>query len=218
MNLSLLATICLSLVMLAGGGDATDPETGVGLVPGAAGAKGDLEFHAGPIRFFSSPTSGESYWYMTYEVVNRGQANEIWAPRFELLEDGGRVLRSGRDVPPEVREELLRLVQPRAADENAKYEDQFSVLGPIMPGDSGSKNGVVVWIAGHPDPAQHLRTSSLTLFIRGISRATTVVNDPVTGKPVTLYRQLHREYSVPGDHTLRGAKPATIVSEEWIER
>ncbi len=217
MNLSLLATISLSLLM-GFQGDAGDTETGVGLVQGAPGATRDLEFHAGPIRFYSSPTSGEAYWYMTYEVVNRGKSNEIWAPRFELLEDGGRVLRSGRDVPPEIREELLQLVQPRSADGNAKIEDQFSVLGPIMPGDSGAKNGVVIWIAGHPDPAQHLRTSSLTLFIRGISRETTVVNDPLTGKPVTLYRQLHREYSVPGDHTLRGTNAARLVSQEWIDR
>ncbi|MSR18600.1 MAG: hypothetical protein EXS00_05440 [Phycisphaerales bacterium] len=203
-----LGMLALASSLVSADGD------GVGKVRAAPGASQDLTMQSGPLRFFfdaegdngEGQPQGRGYWYLTYTVINGTAEEQIWAPRFDLFDDDGRILRSGRDVSREVTTAILEKIG------DPLMHDQFQVLGTLLPGQEHARSGLVVWVA---DP---LEATELTLFVRGLSREMEQTSNPVTGEKVVLHRALQREYVVPGEPKLRGPEPMHFVAESWIFR
>jgi hypothetical protein len=168
--------------------------------------KWELSFESGPLRLYVDPNTRDSYWYFTYTVTNRTGKDQTWAPKIVLYTDAGEILDAGRDVPRNVTEDLLALMN------NPFLEDQNTVLGDIYQGRENAKEGIVIW------PARNLKVTEISLFISGISGETARVKNPINGNEIILRKTLQRDYLVPGDALARGSQPVELISETWIMR
>jgi hypothetical protein len=170
-----------------------------------AGAK-ELDFTPSDLRLFKDPESGKHYWYMTYDVVN-GTGKEVrFAPRIDLVVDDGRILAQGEGVSSGVVRQLKKFLK------NELLEDQFEILGEVLPGKEHARTGLVVFKADDLEPTE------LTVMVQGLSRETEKRPHPKTGEPVTLRKTARIDYLVPGEPKPRGSTTYPIVNREWIFR
>jgi len=174
--------------------------------PAAASSARELDLEPSELRLFKDPESGKHYWYMTYEVVNR-TGNEVrFAPRVDLLVDDGRILSQGEGVPSGVVRSIKSFLG------NDLLEDQFEILGQVLPGKEHAKSGLVVFRADDLNPTE------LTVMVQGLSRETEKRAHPKTGEQVTLRKTVRLDYLVPGDPKPRGSMAYPLVGREWIFR
>jgi hypothetical protein len=187
-------------VLLAAGAALAYPK------PAPVPPRWELEFEPGELRLYVDPIEGGTYWYFTYKVTNRTERDQVWAPVFDLFTDAGEILRSGRDVPSRVAEDIKELLG------NDFLEYQNEIIGDIYYGRDHAKEGLVVW------PARRLDVNEMSLFIAGTSGETAVVVNPITGERVLLRKTLQRDYLVPGDALPRGSKPIPLKEQHWVMR
>lgn len=202
-----LAILALSVGGVALGAGA--PVQGSAQPPSAGkpgGAPWTFDFTPKELRLFVDQASGTSYWCMTYTVTNLTGADRQWMPKVEMLDDRGRIHAAGRSVPPSVTKSVKDLLG------DPLLEDQFQIIGVLRQGRENAKDGLLIWSAEPCDATE------ITVFVRGLSGETEVVEDPVTKAPVTLYRTARLEYVVPGDVKARGMKPVPLDSRDWIFR
>jgi hypothetical protein len=166
----------------------------------------ELGFTASELRLFKDPETGKHYWYMTYDVVNNTEKEVRFAPRIDLVVDDGRILAQGEGVPSGAVRQLKKYLK------NELLEDQFEILGEVLPGKEHAKTGLVVFRADDLEPTE------LTVMVQGLSRETEKRAHPKTGEPVTLRKTVRIDYLVPGDPKPRGSTTYPIVNREWIFR
>ncbi|MAD19444.1 MAG: hypothetical protein CMJ52_04385 [Planctomycetaceae bacterium] len=168
----------------------------------AAALDWELGFAPGDLRLYVDPIDGRRYWYFTYTVSNLTERDLVFAPKIELFMDSGKILRSGRGVPSRTVGQLRKLLG------NPLLEDQNRIIGDLRVGKENARTGIAVW------PADDLEVTELTLFFQGLSSDRKVVQHPESGDPVSLYRTLRREYTVPGDAEKRGSQPLPLDSRK----
>lgn len=171
-----------------------------------SGARWSFDFTPKELRLYVDQSSGVSYWCLTYSVTNLTGADRQWMPKVEMLDDRGRIHGAGRSVPPSVTKAVKDLLGDQL------LEDQFQIIGVLRQGRENAKDGLLIWSAEPCDATE------ITVFVRGLSGETEIVEDPVTKDPVTLYRTARLEYVVPGDVKARGMKPVPLESRDWIFR
>lgn len=174
------------------------------LSPDPAPGQWQLEFIPGDLRLYTDPQTSQHFWYFTYKVVNRTGQDRWWAPKFELLEDHGRVRRSGQNVDPIVMKRVEALIG------NRLIADQYQVLGEIKQGAEHAKEGFVVW------SEDDLRATELHLFIRGMSSEMKKLQ--TKEGEVMMYKTLRLDYRVPGDALDRSGEPVVCEQREWVLR
>jgi hypothetical protein len=174
--------------------------------PSSVPFRWELHFEPGELRLYENSLDGRAYWYFTYVVTNRTEEDQLWAPSFTLYTDGGHILASGRDVPPQVEGAIRRLLG------NDLLETQNEAIGELYQGREHAKDGLVVW------PVKDTKVTELTLFIGGISGETARVMNPLTGEEHILRKTLRRDYIVPGDARARGSRPVELVEQTWVLR
>lgn len=162
----------------------------------------ELGFAPGDLRLYVDPVDGRRYWYFTYTVTNLTERDLVFAPRIELFMDSGKILRSGRGVPSRTVGQLRKLLG------NPLLEDQNRIIGDLRVGKENARTGIAVW------PADDLDVTELTLFFQGLSSDRKVVQHPGSGDPISLYRTLRREYTVPGDPEKRGSQALPLDSRK----
>ena len=166
--------------------------------PVASGDDWELDFQPGPFRLYVDPNDGQTYWYFTYTVANRTDRDRMWAPRLEVFTDGGKILRSGRNVPSRVSRQMRKLLG------DPLLEDQNRIIGELLVGRENARSGLAVW------PANDLNVTEISLFVAGLSSDYKIVDHPITKEQVRLQRTLRREYLVPGDPLERGSTPLRL--------
>lgn len=170
-----------------------------------------LDFTPGPMRLFVDSRDGTPYWYFTYKVVNNTGRDLRFAPKFELVDDEGRISVSGEDVPSEVSRMLLRQLN------NELVEDQNQILGDILQGEGHAKEGIVVF------RVTRLEAKELFLFASNLSSGRRIVRD-ARGNPAELRRQFRVAYAVSGDAVPRGSEALRHLDEgkepnpRWVWR
>jgi hypothetical protein len=172
----------------------------------APAASKELDFAPSELRLFKDPETGKHYWYMTYDVVNKTGKEVRFAPRIDLVVDDGRILAQGDGVSSGAVRELKKFLK------NELLEDQFEILGEVLPGKEHAKTGLVVFRADDLEPTE------LTVMVQGLSRETEKKPHPKTGEMVTLRKTVRLDYLVPGDPKPRGSTTYPIVNREWIFR
>ncbi|MGP1271744.1 MAG: hypothetical protein ACTS22_00255 [Phycisphaerales bacterium] len=172
-----------------------------------------LDIEVGPMRLakVEVPERGVlPFFYMTYRVTNNSGEDLQFAPSFELGNEDGDLVRAGVDVPREVREHLLDLL------DNPLLEDQIEIIGTLLQGRENAKDGLVIW------PAVDLDADELNMYASGFSGETQIVpfTDPETGEQIELtFRKTYMvRYSTPGSLVGRGSRPLQVVAERWIMR
>ncbi|MEY2714791.1 MAG: hypothetical protein RIT24_1134 [Planctomycetota bacterium] len=166
----------------------------------------ELDFTASELRLFKDPETGKHFWYMTYDVVNNTGKEVRFAPRIDLVVDDGRILAQGEGVSSGAVRQLKKYLK------NELLEDQFEILGEVLPGKEHAKTGLVVFRADDLEPTE------LTVMVQGLSRETEKRAHPKTGEPVTLRKTVRIDYLVSGDPKPRGSTTYPIVNREWIFR
>ena len=165
-----------------------------------------LEFQPGELRLYVDPDDDSAWWYFTYTVINRTGEDQIWAPSFVLFTDAGEIIKSGREVPSRVEEDICDLFG------NELMETQNEVIGDLFQGPEHAKDGLAVW------PARNTNVNELSLFIAGISGETARISNPLTGEEVILRKTLQRDYLIRGNALARGSRPVQLVQQGWILR
>jgi len=171
----------------------------------AAAAK-ELDFAPSELRLFKDADTGKHYWYMTYDVVNNTGKEVRFAPRIDLVVDDGRILAQGEGVSSAVVRQLKAYLR------NELLQDQFEILGEVLPGKEHARTGLVVFRADDLEPTE------LTVMVQGLSRETEKKPHPKSGELVTLRKTVRIDYLVPGDPKPRGSTTYPIVNREWIFR
>jgi hypothetical protein len=154
----------------------------------------------GPKLFFS----------MTYQVTNNTSEDLLFTPAFEMADDQGTLVRSGRDVPAAVTKQIL--------DSYGKplLQDQIQILGMLLQGEANAKEGLVIW------PVGANRADEITIYGAGFSGETRTieVKDPETRevKRVTLRKTLMMRFKMPQDLRGWGNQPLELLEQRWILR
>lgn len=171
-----------------------------------------LDVQVGDLRLISLETDGRAgaYFVLTYTVTNNSGQDLLFAPAFELVDDEGNVLRSGRNVPPAVTERLLELF------DNPFLQDQISILGPLLQGRENAREGLVVWSAADLD------VDELVVYAMGFSGE----SKPYTiydagGRPVetfVLRKTLMLRHRVDGELDPASTRAIPRTATEWIMR
>jgi hypothetical protein len=202
------ATLTLGVAGVVGLGSAI----GMGPEPDPIPRKWELTVEPGSLRY-ASVDDGEgakSYFYFTYTVTNTSGKDMLFTPSFDLCNDKGEVLRSGRDVPAAVTKALLEKL------DNKELQDQISIVGMLLQGEGNAKEGLVVW------PATTLRFSELEIYGAGFSGETKTIEtkDAKTGKTTktTLRKTLMLKYQPNGEVREQGSKPFEQIEKRWVMR
>lgn len=175
-------------------------------IPSGVPFRWEFQFEPGPFRLYVDTETGESYWYLTYTVMNRTKRDRIWAPKFTLYTDSGEILESGKNVSSRITNDIFVLMG------NELLETQNEIIGDLLQGPENAREGIVIW------PARILNVNEISMFIAGISGETIRVRNPITGEQVILYKTLHRKHLIPGDSQVRGSRPIELIEESWILR
>lgn len=156
--------------------------------------KWTIDYKPGPFRAYRA-SDGTLYWYATFTLVNRTGKDRRLAPRWELLDEQGRISPAGQGVDSDVTRAILRMLN------DPSLEEVSSILGEIGQGDAAAKTGVVVFPAG-PESRR------LSLMVSGLSTERSTIRDPKTGQPVLLRKTLRIDYRIPGERAaVRGELP-----------
>lgn len=206
--LQVLTAMVVALVGLVGLG----VSVGMGPEPDPIPRKWELTIEPGPLRYASvdDGTGPKGYFYLTYTVTNTTGKDMLFTPSFELCNDKGEVVRSGRDVPAAVTKAILDRL------DNKLIQDQISIVGMLLQGEGNAKEGLVVF------PATTLRFSQLEVYAMGFSGETKTVEqrDAKTGKmvKVTLRKTLMLRYQPTGEVRTPGATPFELIEKRWVMR
>lgn len=172
--------------------------------------KWTVDYKPGPFRMYRS-ADGTLYWYATFTLVNRTGKDRRLAPRWELLDEQGRISAAGQGVDSDVTRAILKMLN------DPSLEEVSSILGEISQGEEAAKTGVVVFPAG-PESRR------LSLMVSGLSTERSTIRDPKTGQPVLLRKTLRIDYQVPGERgKVQGELPLAEaetgqVNPGWIMR
>jgi hypothetical protein len=155
----------------------------------------------------------QAYWYMTYTITNETDKEQLFLPFFELLTRDGRVIRSDRNIPQKVFEQIK-------AVEGKRFLEPFTQIGgELRLGEDEAKDGVAIW--AEPDS----RMGSFNIFVQGLSGETTHAKDekgqPVLnkdGKPIILRKTLQLNYQVRGDEVAPDQDKLIEQGSEWVMR
>jgi hypothetical protein len=194
--------------------DGAPPAASTGVARGASkgsDAAWTLDYEIGPMRLFRDEATGEAYWYATFTIVNRSDKDRHIAPRWEMLDEQGRVFVEGRGVPSDVTKAILKLLN------DPQLQESSAVVGDIARGAENGKPGVVVFPVG-PEVRR------FSLLVSGLSSERDALKDPKSGKPITVQKTLRVDYQIPGERSgLRGAVPLAepesgSSNPSWIYR
>jgi hypothetical protein len=206
--LQLVGALAVALAGVMGIGSAI----GMGPEPDPIPRKWELTVEPGALRYASvdDGNGAKGYFYFTYTVTNTSGKDMLFTPSFDMCNDKGDVVRSGRDVPAAVTKAILDSL------DNELLEDQISIVGTLLQGEGNAKEGLVVW------PAPTLRFSELEIYGAGFSGETKTVEqtDAKTGKPtkLTLRKTLMLRYQPTGEVRDQGARPFELIEKRWVMR
>lgn len=165
--------------------------------PSAIPTRWELDLRVRPLRVVEMVVPGQgrqAFYFTTFLVTNNSTQPEyenlFFAPMFELATDKGELIASGRGVPREVTQELLKRLR------NPFLQDQISVIGPLQAGEEYAREGLVIWPVGRTD------VNEVTVHFIGFSGETKTVQtrDAETGEPreVVLRKTYMLQYDAPG--------------------
>ncbi len=168
-----------------------------------------LEIEPGPLRVATvnvKDLGPRSYIYMTYRVTNSSGDDLLFAPLFELSTGDGQTLRSGRDVPQAVTNELL------ASAQDPFMQDQISIIDELLQGEENAKRGIIVW------PLKELSPAKVTIYAAGFSGETKTVESPDGKQKFVLRKTLMLDFDTPGSLLGQKSQPIPVRSKNWIMR
>jgi len=204
-TLLIAAAIVATITLLAPAAAVAAPE------PSPVASRWQLDLRPGPLRIATVVDEiglSQTYYYLTYDVVNNTGQDIFFAPSFELATEDGEIRSAGKGVPSVVTNEILaRLRNPLLLDQIS-----MATAGELLQGEENGRSGLIVW------PAEGLKIDEIKVFAEGFSGETRKITKPDTGEQVTLRKCLMMIHETPGEITGKGDRPLSRVSQRWILR
>jgi len=155
----------------------------------------------------------KAFWYITYNVVNKTDREQMFLPVFEMMLRDGSVIRSDNNIPAKVFDRIKQR-------EQIKYLEPFpQVSGLLRIGDDEAKDGVAIW------PEVDRRMGSFSIFVQGLSGEMAPLKDEKgniendsDGNPIFLRKTLEVDYLSRSDGMYNSAQNPTEASHEWVMR
>lgn len=171
----------------------------------------EFTFEPGPLRlaWVDSGDGASPYFYFTYKITNFWGNDLLFAPDVLLVTSDAEVLRSGRDVPGAVTEEIMRRL------DNPLIESQIDIVSTVLDGPEHAREGLLVW------PATDLDVDEVTVFFAGLSGE---FESYVTGRGTddphrySLRKTLMLRYATPGEIGDQGSRPFDLAEKRWVMR
>jgi hypothetical protein len=165
--------------------------------------------YAQPKRILANTPQGEqAYWYMTFELTNNSDKEQLFLPVFQLLRQDGTTTRSERVFPPGLIDAI------RGRERKRDLETLTELTGQIKVGDDAARRGVAVW---KETPGERL--GRFSVLITGLSGESVILTDkdnkPIKGeggKPIVLWKTLKLDYHLPGTNP----DAMTQTGQEWV--
>ena len=170
------------------------------------------------------------FWYMWYQVINRTDKAQTFAPTFELVTlDNPAVYHD--EVLPAVIDKIRKVEDPTGYQ---KIKNSVTIAEQKIPPSPAPEEafpfavtGVAVWDAsaagakGRDPKAKELgASSSFSIFVNGLSSGSVVVDGPApTLPPITQYKTLQLNFRRKGDRNSVDARDVEFISPaKWIYR
>ena len=154
-----------------------------------------------------------AYWYMTYTVTNNTDQERTFLPVFELLTSEGNVIRSDKNIPKIVFDEIKK------REKTPLLEPWTKVGGELLLGEDQAKDGVAIW----EEPM--LRMGKFSVFVGGLSGEHVQMKDDAgnvmkdkDGNPLILRKTLELQYHIKGDEVYPGEDEVDKEPEAWVMR
>jgi len=159
-----------------------------------------------PIAVQDVDGSTQWYWYMIYTVTNNSGRDRLLIPEIVVATDTGRVITTGRNVPPSV----FNAVKER--HRNPLLESPAQVVGNILQGRDFAKTSVAIW----PDYGDDV--DRFSIFVAGLSGETASIAHPLTGDPILMRRTIMLEFSSPGNPATPQDQPIIFENRRDVMR
>jgi hypothetical protein len=161
-----------------------------------------------------------AYWYMTFTVTNNTTEEQRFLPVFEMLTNDSTLIRSDKEIPAGVYDEIKKRERRRT------LEPMEKIAGRLLIGEDQARDGVSIW----PEPSPRMGT--FHIFVGGLSGETVImkngeeitikdwtkVTDDEKKKLTTLRKTLDLTYQIPGDEIKPEEDVINVVGEEWVMR
>lgn len=186
-------------------------------VPSIYPTSWELDFtHAMPKRIvveIPGDPVPKAFWYITYNVVNHTDREQMFLPVFEMMLRDGNVIRSDDNIPQKVFDSIK-------TRERIKYLEPFpQVTGVLRIGDDEAKDGVAIW------PEVDRRMDKFSIFVQGLSGEVTELKDDQgktetdsDGKAIILRKTLRLDYQIRSDGMYEPGQGVTEAGHDWIMR
>jgi hypothetical protein len=162
----------------------------------------------------------QAFWYMTYQVTNNTDTEQMFLPRFELLGENGKLYVANQNISKRVFDQI------KDAEHNSMLEPITSITGQIRIGPAEARDGVAIW----PEPM--LRMGHFSIFVSGLSGEAVFLKktdgkfqkvdsaDDLkdTKNLIILRKTLQLNYFIRGDEVYPGEDEVNVDSELWIMR
>lgn len=171
----------------------------------------EFSFEDGPLRLAWVETEQglQPFFYMTYRITNFWGQDLLFAPDVSLVTSDSQVLRSGRDVPAAVTEEILGRLR------NPLLESQIDIVSTVLEGPEHARDGVLIW------PARNLQVDEISIFFAGLSgeqESYVVGRDTDNPQRYSLRKTMMLRYATPGDFSQQGSRPFELMEKRWVMR
>jgi hypothetical protein len=208
--------IAVGLLILAGSllaaSPAVDPDGGQEPPSRVRGLeKWTVDYAPGPMRLYRDTASDTLYWYATFTLTNRTGQDRRLAPRWELLDEEGRLVPAGQGVDSDVTRAILKLLN------DPQLEETSAIIGEIGQGVEMAKTGLVVFPAG-PEARK------FAVLVSGLSSERGTLKDPATGQELVARKTLCIDYHLPGERSALSGPvplaepPSGTANPRWIMR
>jgi len=156
-----------------------------------------------------------AYWYMTYTVTNRTDAERTFYPAssFEMVTAEGKVYPGDFAIPDAVFDAV------KTKEANSLLEKSIKISGAIRQGEDQARDGVVIW----KEPAASLR--GFSIYVTNLcGEHVTMTNDegqPLhddKGQPVILRKTLELTFEIRGGGPVVSQDQVQAKPERWVMR
>lgn len=200
--------LVLCLALLGGIAVSLTPKAQAAPEPAPIPVRWEFDVTPGPLRATSVVIDGErkNFFYFTFKVENNTGNEQFLALSFTLSTDDGKILRSGRDVPREATQAILKRLR------SPFLQDELQVQGRILQGEENAKEGLVIW------PAENLDVNDLSIYVAGLSGETNTYESPLDGSVTVLRKTMMLRHQAPGTIDPSSDEPITRLTRRWIMR
>jgi len=171
----------------------------------------EFTYDMGPLRlaWVETAEGNKPYFFLTYSITNYSGSDLLFAPDVTLMTDNVTVLKSGRDVPTAVTNEILHRL------DNPLVESQIDIVSTVLQGPEHARDGVLIW------PAEQLDVDEVSIFFAGLSgefESYVVGRETDNPRRYTLRKTLMLRYATPGNFADQGARPFDLEEKRWVMR